>query len=339
MTEGARQKNEVADDPEADGMMVIGAFAFSFLSFPPFSPPFLAFNVCANSVKLTPSPFSHPTESSTSLTDQSAPPDPFAALEKSTTQKTRALSTSARLSALHASNATSWDDPFSASQKLRAAFREKKKGILESEGRAEAVKERFALGGRVRVEDLRTPKMGSREAEEEREEWERVRRERERGGSDGRGKRRREEETLDIPSATPRVGGGGAKRLRASLPSSLSSSRKIAGLPSSSSSSRRQSFPSASSHRDSPTRSPSTSTSLASPKPSSAALALHSKLALASRLKRDPFASPPSGLAGRTGMSSSRSAPAGLAGLAGGGGGGGAGGKEGGAKVKVRRVR
>ena len=85
------------------------------------------------------------------------PPDPFASLEKTSTQKLVALTAASHLSQLESLSSARWSDPFAASAHLRVAFRAKKKVRLESEGRAEGVRERYGLGERVRVEDLRTP--------------------------------------------------------------------------------------------------------------------------------------------------------------------------------------
>ncbi|KWU42704.1 DUF572-domain-containing protein, partial [Rhodotorula sp. JG-1b] len=109
-----------------------------------------------------------------SVSNNEAPPDPFASLEKDVTQKARALSESERLAALFEKNDSHWSDPYAASYALRASFREKKRVRLESEAKAEEVKNRFGLGDRARIEDLRTPKPGSEEAVWEKREWERA---------------------------------------------------------------------------------------------------------------------------------------------------------------------
>ncbi|GAA6022875.1 hypothetical protein JCM10207_001430 [Rhodosporidiobolus poonsookiae] len=286
VTEGARQKNEEAEDPEADGMLVVDSTA------------------------------------STST----APPDAFASLEKTVTQKARAESASARLSALEAQSATHWADPFSASLTLRRAFKKRKRVEVDSERRAEGVAERYGLAEeRVGREALRTPREGSAERREEDERWEEVRRarerakwERERGEREGKaggvgwaaGGKGKETATATDGSRRDKNRRETSKQPRSSTPRSPSS----ASLPRSASS--------------------SALTSSSSAAPSSAARALHSKLALASRLKRDPFAlSSPSGVAkaGGQGMGKSASAPAGLSGLALGGGG------AGGVGVKRRR--
>ncbi|GAA5865344.1 hypothetical protein JCM8547_005061 [Rhodosporidiobolus lusitaniae] len=301
VTQGARQKHEEADDPEADGMLVV--------------------------------------DSTTSTS--TAPPDPFAALEKNVTQQTRALSTSARLTALHEQNSTNWDDPFSASQRLRNSFRKKKKEILKSEEKAEGVRAKYGLGERISVETMRTPARGTREAEEEERAWEKARKEKEKMAKETGRKRRREEEEFDIRlGATPRP--------RSSSYSADKGKRRIAALPSSSSSSRRCSLPASSSTSSTAFPSPrlsSSSSSRSSPKPSLAAQALHSKLALASRLKSNPFASPsslPSPASATRGLQSSRSAPAGLARLGLGSRlveeDGGAGGREATGRVKVTKI-
>ncbi|CEQ41712.1 SPOSA6832_03457, partial [Sporobolomyces salmonicolor] len=247
--EGARQKNEEGD-AEENGQIVIGS-SLSCLRF---------------NLPLT----SHPgfllrclfTRKDTSASTSTAPPDPFASLEKSVTQKTRALSESARLSSLYEQSAAQWSDPYAASSALRASFRKKKKHILESEGRAEGVRDKFGLGERVRVEDLRTPAR-KEDAEEERRQWEEAKKKRVGIDEEREGKRKRQEEQVGWASTTARP------RTRDRFAPSMSSSRAIKPLPSRSSS----------------------STLNHSSKPSPSLRALHDKLSLASALKNDPFAS------------------------------------------------
>ncbi|ORY86687.1 CWC16 protein [Leucosporidium creatinivorum] len=97
------------------------------------------------------------------------PPDAFHSLEKSVTQKTRALSAAAHLHALEEDRHSHWSDPYSASSLLRHNFRKAKKVRLESEGRAEGVRERYGLGERVGVQDLRTPAREEVREEEDRD--------------------------------------------------------------------------------------------------------------------------------------------------------------------------
>ncbi|GAA5989814.1 hypothetical protein JCM11641_003376 [Rhodosporidiobolus odoratus] len=276
VTEGARQKNETAEDPEADGMMVVGSSSGSGLDAPP--------------------------------------PDPFASLEKTVTQKAVALSTSARLDALHEQNSRAWDDPFEASLKLRASFRKRKKVELASEAKAEGVKDKYALGKAVDMEMLRTPARGSTEAEEERREWEAARAERARLDEERGKKRQREEDQLLLSSRS---------RRRHSITTTLRlssaiSTRQIAKLPRSSSTTVLASTSSSQ-------KLPSSTSSAVNP----AAKALHAKLSLATKLKRDPFSLPsststsslrtlsssPKSTATASSLPLSRSAPAGLAGL------------------------
>lgn len=82
-------------------------------------------------------------------------------------------------------------DPYAMSSKLRTRFRGEKKARVESEGRAGAVRDKYGLGERVRVEDLRTPRDVAVKTEEDRE-WSEAKRERERREEISRGKRRRE---------------------------------------------------------------------------------------------------------------------------------------------------
>ncbi|GAA5895386.1 hypothetical protein JCM5296_002393 [Sporobolomyces johnsonii] len=205
----------------------------------------------------------------TAASTSTAPPDPFASLEKSVSQKTRALSESARLSSLYEQSSAQWSDPYAASSALRASFRKKKKLILESEGRAEGVRDKFGLGERVRVEDLRTPAR-KEDVEEERRLWDEAKKQRAGVDEARKGKRRREEEQVGWAS-TSTSAPLRTKERSAAAPASSSSSfaRAIKPLPSRSSS----------------------STPAKSGKPSPALKALHDKLSLASALKNDPFAS------------------------------------------------
>lgn len=208
-----------------------------------------------------------------SASTSTAPPDPFASLEKNLTQKSKALSESARLSAMYEQNASSWEDPYYASSLLRNSFRKKKRKILESEDKAEKVREKFGLGERVGVESLRTPARKEDREEEERA-WMDVQKERGVVEAEKRRKREREEEQVGWREAK-----GKAKETDAttrSRYSSTTSSRPIRPLPS-----RSISRP-----RSSSTSSLSKSTSS---NPSPALKALHSKLSLASALKNDPF--------------------------------------------------
>ncbi|BGO94239.1 hypothetical protein NBRC10512_006873 [Rhodotorula toruloides] len=210
-----------------------------------------------------------------------APPDPFASLEKTVTQKAAALSEAQRLSALQEQNDSHWSDPYAASTALRSSFRKAKKVRLESESRAEGTRGKFALGERIRTEDLRTPARGSEESEWEKREWVRARGEMERAKEEEGRKRRRLEEQVgwqggkvESESSTRRLSVGGSsrdtsRRTTKALPSASSSSRSL--IPRS-------------------TSAPSSLSSRGTSNP--AAKALHSKLALASAIKNDPFASP-----------------------------------------------
>lgn len=210
-----------------------------------------------------------------------APPDPFASLEKTVTQKAAALSEAQRLSALQEQNDSHWSDPYAASTALRSSFRKAKKARVESESRAEGTRGKFALGERIRTEDLRTPARGSEESEWEKREWEKARGEMERVKEEERRKRRKLEEQVGWQGGKVEKGSL-RRRTGAGDPSRDSSRRAIKAPPSSSSASR-----------SSITRSTSAPSFLSSPSTSSPAVkALHSKLALASALKNDPFASP-----------------------------------------------
>ncbi|BGP42520.1 Protein saf4 [Rhodotorula kratochvilovae] len=218
-----------------------------------------------------------------------APPDPFASLEKTVTQKARALSEAERLHTLEAHNSARWSDPFAASRALRASFRTKKARIVASEKKAEGVRERFGLADeRVALEALRTPARGSTEAEEEAREWEKARGEMERVRSELGQKRRRDEESVgwrteaakddNAAKRRKRASADGATTSRAAPPGSASKAHKASSRPRPSSSS--SSLP----------RSTSAPSALNTSTSSSALKALHSKLSLATALKRDPFA-------------------------------------------------
>lgn len=187
-------------------------------------------------------------------------PDTFTTLERSVTQKTRALSAAAALHALEEDRASYWSDPYTASSALRSQFRRAKKVRVESESKAGEVKERLGLGERVGVQDLRTP---AREEDRRVEdgEWERARGEKERVGREREERRRREREQVGWTPARGRESGS------RSLASS-SGDRIIAARP----------------------RTKSATSSSSKP---SAVQALSSKLRLASALKADPFRSAP----------------------------------------------
>lgn len=192
--------------------------------------------------------------------------DAFLLLERSTTQKTKALSAAASLDALETLSATHWKDPFSASILLRRSFRKEKAVRLVSEERAGGVKDRYGLGERVRMEDLRTPRVGGGTREEEDREWEEAKRERERRDEIVKGKRRREVDQVGWKNEGERT--SKSKKSSSSSTSTTkasTSTRSIKPLPSRSSSSKLK------------------------PSPSKALESLASKLGLTSALKSDPF--------------------------------------------------
>ncbi|GAA5836415.1 hypothetical protein JCM9279_000384 [Rhodotorula babjevae] len=256
VTEGAKQKNEEWD-PEENGHMVIDNAA------------------------------------STST----APPDPFASLEKTVTQRAAALTAAERLHALEEHNSARWSDPFSASRALRASFRDKKARIVRSETKAEDVRARFGLADeRVSLEAMRTPARGSREEAEERSEMDRARGEMERARAELGRKRRREEDSVGW--GAPRVGGdeeADKRRRRASAGGSTSSrppgssSSAVTKPLKASSHPRSSSTTSATASSSSLPRSTSAPSSLSHSTSSPALKALHSRLSLATALKRDPF--------------------------------------------------
>lgn len=148
------------------------------------------------------------------------------------------------------------------SSKLRSRFRGVKKIRVESEGRAGAVRDKYGLGERVRVEDLRTPRDIGVKNEEDRE-WSEAKRERERRDGISRGKRRREVEQI---SWNEKESNSTLKPHRTSSNSNISTastSRSIKPLPPSSKQKLNQ--------------------------PSQALQALATKLYLTTALKSDPF--------------------------------------------------
>lgn len=197
------------------------------------------------------------------------PPDPFSSLEKTVTQKTRALSAAAALYALEEDRSNQWSDPYAASSLLRQNFRKAKKIRVASEGRAEGVRERYGLGERVRVEDLRTPAREVKDVEDM--EWERARGEKERLGREEGKRRSKEREQVGWSTSS-------SSRRPSSSSSSKTGTRAIKPLPS---------------------RPSSSSTSATSP----ALKSLSSRLLLASALKADPFlpASPSTSSPGSSG--------------------------------------
>ncbi|KAL8277203.1 hypothetical protein RQP46_010376 [Phenoliferia psychrophenolica] len=127
-------------------------------------------------------------------TDPDNPPDAFEALERTETKKVRALSAAGQLHALEELQSARWSDPYAASKALRSSFRKEKTIRVASEGRAEGVRTKYALGDRITKEDLRTP---AREVvDEESREWEAAKRERERREAIKMGKRKREGEQV-----------------------------------------------------------------------------------------------------------------------------------------------
>ncbi|GJN93474.1 hypothetical protein Rhopal_006531-T1 [Rhodotorula paludigena] len=191
-----------------------------------------------------------------------------------------------------------------ASRALRSSFRDKKRRIVESETKAEGVRERFGLADeRVGLADLRTPARGSREAMEEEAEWEKAKSEMTRVRDEREGKRRKDEERVGWRTNEERVGWRTDEQRRDKVQdkarrkerSSASSSTRLPTRRSSSSATPRLSSR------------PSGSSSNASP----ALKALHSKLSLASAIKQDPFgnalASSSSGQAGSSGLAKSSS--------------------------------
>jgi hypothetical protein len=215
--------------------------------------------------------------------------DAFASLERSQTQKVRALSAAAHLNALEEVQSSHWSDPYAASSLLRSSFRKNKKVRLESEGRAEAVRDKYGLGDRVTKEDLRTPAREVKLVEDR--EWEDARREKDRRKSveDGARKRKRDQVGWGEETDTPedrRVD----RTAKPSSATSASSFRPGTSYRNEASARSRidasSSRPTSSSSR--PTRPlPSRSTSTANPSP--ALKSLTSKLLLATALKTDPF--------------------------------------------------
>ncbi|KAM0750955.1 DUF572-domain-containing protein [Meredithblackwellia eburnea MCA 4105] len=94
------------------------------------------------------------------------PPDPFAQLEKTQTQKTVAVTAANQLAQLEDLQEARWKDPYELSKALRGSFRKEKKLRVESEGKAEGIRKKFGLGEKVTVADLKTP-VGERRVEED----------------------------------------------------------------------------------------------------------------------------------------------------------------------------
>lgn len=190
--------------------------------------------------------------------------DAFEVLERTTTQKTVAMSAAKHLNALESLQHDRWSDPYAASSLLRSSFRKDKKVRLESEGKAEVLREKYGLGTRVSIEALRTP--GAELRREEDREWGEARRERDRREEVRKGKRR---------SLVDQVGWKEEK-----AESRRSTSSRSAGVPSSSSR-RRISEPTSSSARSRqlPPRSSA----------SSPAVKSLTQVLLNSAVKSDPF--------------------------------------------------
>lgn len=323
MTEGARQKNEQWD-PAENGQMVIGESARSAMNRAGCDRlrPAACWTEAPHVDFCFPRQLTHEALfADNSVSNNEAPPDPFASLEKDVTQKARALSESERLTALFEKNDSHWSDPYAASYALRASFREKKRVRLESEAKAEEVKSRFGLGDRARIEDLRTPKPGSEEAAWEKREWERAKGEMERVKEERESKRRREEEQAGWKVSTDQVQRSKDAERKKRPRSSIEQPQREAGISSLSSlsnRSRRYSEPSATSRQTASSKPTSTTRQIAplpksrsfssalistksgrsasaspSIRQSPALKALHSKLSLATALKQDPFAAKP----------------------------------------------
>ncbi|KDE04405.1 hypothetical protein MVLG_05195 [Microbotryum lychnidis-dioicae p1A1 Lamole] len=112
------------------------------------------------------------------IADPSGTPDPFAVLEKSQTQRTKALTAAAQLNALEEDRDAQWSDPYAKSSCLRASFRHAKKARLASDARAENVRDRYGLGERVAKDYLKTPARQEDRDQEERE-WKRAKQQQE----------------------------------------------------------------------------------------------------------------------------------------------------------------
>lgn len=166
-------------------------------------------------------------------------PDAFASLEKTTKQKVKAISAAEHLEQLEDLQSNRWSDPYAASVALRSAFRGAKTVRLVSEGKAEKILDKYALGDRVRMEDVRTPAPAV--LQEEAIEWEAAKAERLRRSGISEGKRRRDEEQVgwreaerssrSTPKSTRSIAGSSSSRTRERVANSSSSSRSKASLP------------------------------------------------------------------------------------------------------------
>ncbi|SCV70169.1 BQ2448_1563 [Microbotryum intermedium] len=103
------------------------------------------------------------------IANPSGIPDPFAALEKSQTQRKTALTVADQLNALEEDRDAYWSDPFATSSRLRASFRQAKKARIARDARAEDIRDRYGLGERIAKDRLNTP---ARQEDREREERE-----------------------------------------------------------------------------------------------------------------------------------------------------------------------
>ena len=165
-------------------------------------------------------------------------PDAFASLEKTTKQKVKAISAAEHLEQLEDLQSNRWSDPYAASVALRSAFRGAKKVRLVSEGKAEKIRDKYALGDRVRMEDVKTPAPAV--LQEEAIEWEAAKAERIRRSGISQGKRRRDEEQVgwreagtssrSTPKSTRSIAGS-SSRTKQRVAKSSSSSRSKASLP------------------------------------------------------------------------------------------------------------
>lgn len=72
--------------------------------------------------------------------------DAFAALEVKVEDRKQLVSDKSRIEELHRSKEKDWDDPYSASKKLRRAFRADRKARQKNEALTESLKDRMSLG-------------------------------------------------------------------------------------------------------------------------------------------------------------------------------------------------
>lgn len=203
--------------------------------------------------------------------------DAFASLEKSVTQKTRSLTAAQSLAALEDLQHSRWSDPYAVSSLLRKSFRGEKVIRVASQNKAQVVHDRYGLGNRVGIEDLRTPARPE-DLEEERIGWEAAKGERRRREDVKAGKRKADQQQIEWNGVQrERKAGSGSQRSATSSSKPLPAASAVT-RPSTHSSSRHSTF--------TPLKAASTSSTNA---PKSNLSTLTSQILLNSAIQTDPF--------------------------------------------------